>query len=108
MRVRYDKLVRDRIPEIIAEHGRACETRVLDAEEYRKALLAKLVEEAEEAAADDGELAKELGDVLEVVDAVVAAYGLDRGALEALRAKRRASRGGFEDRIMLVWGEAEE
>ena len=46
MRVDYDKLVRDRIPEIIGSRGDRAVTRVLDDAGYRSALLAKLVEEA--------------------------------------------------------------
>lgn len=43
------KLVRDRIPEIIKSEGRRPVARVLDEASYRQALLAKLIEEAEEA-----------------------------------------------------------
>ena len=49
MRVDYNKLVRDRIPEIIGSRGDRAVTRVLDEAAYRDALLAKLVEEAQEA-----------------------------------------------------------
>ena len=46
MRVTYNKLVRDRIPEIIESDGHHAFTRILDGQDYRAALLAKLVEEA--------------------------------------------------------------
>jgi predicted house-cleaning noncanonical NTP pyrophosphatase (MazG superfamily) len=49
MRVTYNKLVRDRIPEIIEADGHHAFTRILDDQDYRAALLAKLVEEAREA-----------------------------------------------------------
>jgi predicted house-cleaning noncanonical NTP pyrophosphatase (MazG superfamily) len=49
MRVDYNKLVRDRIPEIIGSRGDRAGHPVLDAAGYRDALLAKLVEEAREA-----------------------------------------------------------
>ena len=49
MRVDYNKLVRDRIPEIIGSRGDHAVIRVLDEAAYRDALLAKLVEEAQEA-----------------------------------------------------------
>jgi predicted house-cleaning noncanonical NTP pyrophosphatase (MazG superfamily) len=64
MRVTYNKLIRDRIPEIIEADGLHTVTRILGDADYRPALLAKLVEEArkaEDAAAD--ELAGELADV---------------------------------------------
>jgi predicted house-cleaning noncanonical NTP pyrophosphatase (MazG superfamily) len=49
MPVVYRKLVRDRIPKIIQSEGRRPVTRVLDEGSYRQALLAKLIEEAQEA-----------------------------------------------------------
>jgi predicted house-cleaning noncanonical NTP pyrophosphatase (MazG superfamily) len=48
MRVTDNKLVRDRIPEIIESDGHNAFTRILDGQDYRAALLAKLVEEARE------------------------------------------------------------
>ena len=49
MRVTYNKLVRDRIPEMIEADGHHAVTRILDRPSYRAALLAKLSEEAREA-----------------------------------------------------------
>ena len=70
--MKYNKLVRDRIPEIIAEDGREPATRILDEDEYIAELERKLREECEEViAAGDGDTAEhrleELGDVLEVM-----------------------------------------
>jgi predicted house-cleaning noncanonical NTP pyrophosphatase (MazG superfamily) len=45
------KLVRDRIPETIQQDGRECATEMMSEAEYRQALLQKLLEEAQEAAA---------------------------------------------------------
>ena len=96
----HNKLVRDRIPEVIARTGRGCEVRVLDHEEFRAALRTKLREEIEEyAAAGD---AAELADVLEVVLALADAEGLGRDGLERLRAAKEAERGGFRERLFLV------
>ncbi|MBI5421870.1 nucleoside triphosphate pyrophosphohydrolase [Candidatus Peregrinibacteria bacterium] len=100
----YNKLVRDRIPEIIEAEGKKATVRVLDEVEYRKALLEKLVEEAQEAhvtRGDSNELAKEIGDVLEVVDALVSAFGLDRNGIEELKKNRREKRGGFKKKLFL-------
>lgn len=103
---RINKLVRDRIPEIIADEGRQCHTEIMPDDVYRHALLAKLIEEAQEAAdAEDNELAKELADLYEVIDAVIVAFGLDKDAVLAIQQKRRDERGGFEKRIQLVWME---
>ncbi len=74
MRVVYNKLVRDRIPQIIESDGRRAVTHLLDDGSYRAALLAKLLEEAGEASEASAEaLPGELADVLEVVLALAKA-----------------------------------
>jgi len=106
MRTEYHKLVRDRIPEIIRRHGRACETEILSDEAYRQALLEKLREEAQEAIAGGaGQLVTELADIYEVIDAIMAAFGIEREVVLAEQAKKRAQRGAFEERIRLLWAE---
>jgi predicted house-cleaning noncanonical NTP pyrophosphatase (MazG superfamily) len=106
MRVAYNKLIRDRIPEIITADGHHAVTRVLDEEHYRAALLAKLVEEAREAenAAADA-LPGELADVWEVLHALLSTLPLTWQELEALAAAKRGERGGFERRIYLEYTE---
>jgi len=106
MRNNYNKLVRDRIPDIIAAEGRQCGTEIMSDDEYRRALLAKLVEEAQEvAAADRDKLVKEIADLYEVIDALLIAFDLDREAVLAMQQKRHDERGGFEKRIKLLWTE---
>lgn len=58
MRIIHDKLVRDRIPEIMDRDGVRYEVGTLDPDAFREALLAKVVEEAEElrGAAGQGEV----------------------------------------------------
>lgn len=66
-RTTYNKLVRDRIPEIIRSKGAVPHIRALSPKEYRTALLKKLREEAAELAATGPEKQlDELVDVLEV------------------------------------------
>jgi 8-oxo-dGTP diphosphatase len=103
----YDKLVRDRIPEIIRSSGAECEVVRLDDEKYLQELLKKLVEEATEAleANDADHLLTELSDVQEVVDAILVFEGRTRGELDALRHSRRHERGGFDERLLLRWTE---
>ncbi|QHT59394.1 nucleoside triphosphate pyrophosphohydrolase [Paenibacillus lycopersici] len=101
----YNKLVRDLIPRIIASKGRTCRTRMLDEEAYRKELLAKLKEEADEyfAAERPEEALEELADMLEVMRALAAVHGATWEQLEAIGAKKTALRGGFRDhRVYLI------
>jgi predicted house-cleaning noncanonical NTP pyrophosphatase (MazG superfamily) len=106
VRITYEKLVRDRIPEIIRCAGSTCETVTLAEADYRQALRAKLVEEASEAAeADLDHLAVELADLYEVMDALMASYGLSAEAVRAEQERRREARGGFARRVRLCWAE---
>ena len=96
----YHKLVRDRIPEIIASSGRRCDIRILDDEAYLDALDQKLSEELAEY--QESKSMEELADLLEVIRAVIAARGSTYEQVEALRLEKAEKRGGFEKRILLV------
>lgn len=96
----YDKLVRDKIPEVIASRGGACSTRVADAEEYGRRLIEKLHEEVEEFTRDRNP--EELADILEVIKALCSHFGFDPREIEALRIKKEIERGGFEKRLVLL------
>ncbi len=99
----YNKLVRDRIPEIIRESGNECEVAILPEAEYRIALRIKLIEEAAEAAEASGDdLIAELADLYEVRDALMLSYGISENYILNAQAKRRENRGGFAQKIMLL------
>jgi predicted house-cleaning noncanonical NTP pyrophosphatase (MazG superfamily) len=100
----YKKLVRDKIPELIAEKGEHPMTRTLtDDTEYITELLAKLVEEASECAAtnDSEALTAELADLEEVILALISVTGIDPHEIEHVREHKHEERGGFEQRIFL-------
>ncbi len=97
--VTYNKLVRDKIPEIIRSRGADCEVEVLSPEEYLAALDRKLDEELAEYHADRN--LEELADLLEVIAAVAAARGATLAEIEAIRAEKARQRGGFEKRLFL-------
>lgn len=102
----YNKLVRDRIPEIIKAEGASLKTRILDDVEFRIELMKKLVEEAHEvvgASADKKELIKEIGDVFEVIDAIITAFELDKADIQKVKEERQKSRGAFEEKIFLEY-----
>jgi predicted house-cleaning noncanonical NTP pyrophosphatase (MazG superfamily) len=109
MRVTYNKLVRDRIPEIIQAHGDRAVTHILDGESYRTALLAKLMEEAREAQdASADELPEELADVLEVLRALTSSLGMTWEQILALTTDKCTERGAFEERLFLEFVEQAE
>ena len=95
----YNKLVRDKIPEIIEADGKTCKTRILSDEEYIAALEAKLNEEVAEYQSDKN--LEEMADVLEVLRAICLARGYSLEELEAVRANKVEERGGFVKKIFL-------
>lgn len=103
----YNKLVRDKVPEIMRADGEEPKTRTLSEDEYRKLVRLKLLEEAGETrvAASRDELVKELGDVMEVLEAIAVAEGVSWQDVLDLKSKRRVERGGFGGRVYLVSGE---
>ncbi|MGI5202248.1 hypothetical protein ACQEU6_11810 [Spirillospora sp. CA-108201] len=96
---RSEKLVRDRIPEIIRDAGRAPETRTATGEEHPALLRNKLYEEAGEYVATNDPA--ELADLLEVLHALAALHGLTPEQLEEQRAAKAAERGAFSKRFVL-------
>jgi predicted house-cleaning noncanonical NTP pyrophosphatase (MazG superfamily) len=95
-----NKLVRDKIPDIIARRGDRPVTRILEADAYRRELRRKLEEEVAEFG-ESGQV-EELVDILEVVYALAAAEGATQLELEEMRGRKRSERGGFDRRILLI------
>ncbi|WP_226617766.1 nucleoside triphosphate pyrophosphohydrolase [Cytobacillus firmus] len=100
----YNKLVRDRIPEIIDKTGKKYSTRVLDKTEYIKELKKKSFEELEEYtnAENDEEALVELADLLEIIHALAETHGASIEKVEELRKQKAEERGGFKDKIFLI------
>ena len=95
----YNKLVRDRIPEIVAADGKVAKTRVLELPEYEQALGEKLGEELDEYR-KIGDTA-ELADMVDVILALAAVGGLDESAFYELVLLKRSRQGSFKDRLFL-------
>ncbi len=95
----HNKLVRDKIPEIIDASGKTCITEVLSQDAYIQALDAKLNEELAEY--QQSKSLEELADLLEVMGAVVKARGYTWDELTRIRKEKRAQRGAFDQRIYL-------
>lgn len=95
----YNKLVRDKIPEIILADKGTPITRTLDDGEYLQELVKKLKEETAEFEADNN--LEELADILEVLNALTVAIGKTSKELEVVRAQKAKTRGAFERRLFL-------
>ncbi|MBQ7364710.1 MAG: nucleoside triphosphate pyrophosphohydrolase [Clostridia bacterium] len=96
----YHKLVRDKIPEIIAASGKTATVQVLSEEDYQKAVDQKLSEELAEYY--ESASLEELADLLEVIYAAAVARGYTVAELHALREKKAAQRGGFSKKLLLT------
>lgn len=95
----YNKLVRDKIPDIIRADGKRLKSRVLDDAEHLEALIKKLEEEVAELA--EARNTEELADVYEVLMALAGALKIEPGELEKVRRDKAAERGGFQQKIFL-------
>ena len=99
----YNKLVRDKIPQIIKNNGQNPVTRILEDDEYLACLEEKLNEEVQEFHTDKN--LEELADILEVVYALTEATGhTQQQLLDACDSKRQA-RGGFRNKVFLIANE---
>lgn len=94
----YNKLVRDKIPEILDQKGVSYEKRIANDEEYRIELIKKLGEEAQEFIESGGSI-EELADVLEVIESLKTLPEYED--VEQIRLEKQAQRGGFGGRIIL-------
>lgn len=104
MKIEYNKLIRDRIPQIIEESGLQYQTEILTEEKYRYALFAKLIEEAQEVAtAPPDSLAAELADLYEVIDTILEVHQFTEAEVRQQQTQKRNDRGGFKQRLNLLW-----
>jgi predicted house-cleaning noncanonical NTP pyrophosphatase (MazG superfamily) len=100
----YNKLVRDKIPNIIEKTSKKFSTEILTHEDYIKYLKEKGYEELGEYcdAETDDEAVEELADLLEVIHALAKHHGSSIQEVEAARADKVRKRGGFEKKIFLI------
>jgi predicted house-cleaning noncanonical NTP pyrophosphatase (MazG superfamily) len=102
----YPKLIRDNIPQIIADNdSRKADTRVLsDDEEFLAFLFKKVLEEAEELvkSTTDLNLVEEIADVYEVIDTILKLKGVTPEEVLGVQEEKRMKRGGFEERLVML------
>lgn len=100
--MKYNKLVRDNIPDIILSNGEKPITRILNDEEYINELERKLLEEYNEVLASSGsDRIEELADMLEVISSLARIEGKTLDDVNKVATLKRQKRGSFDKRIYL-------
>jgi predicted house-cleaning noncanonical NTP pyrophosphatase (MazG superfamily) len=99
-RLSQQKLVRDRIPDIIRASGQMAVTRALEGRELTERLLDKLVEEHAELLASQS--LDEVADMVEVLFALARQLGHSEEAVMVRREAKRRERGGFDRALYLT------
>lgn len=99
----FNKLVRDKIPEILMKNGCEPEVEILSDDAYVEALSQKLLEEANEVISAEDKVNKieEIADVLEVIYAIMGTLEVTSEDVENVRLQKKEKRGGFNSKILL-------
>ena len=95
--IKYEKAVRDKIPEIIKSSGKNCNVKKLDDSEFLIQLEKKLLEELNEY--QESKDVEELADVLEVIYRISELKGVN---LDNIRQEKVEKRGGFANNLFLI------
>ena len=95
----YNKLVRDKIIDIIESEGRKTSYKILDNEEYRNELNKKLQEEVNEYIEDNN--IEELADIVEVIYGILNSMDVSIEDFEKIRISKQEKRGAFNKKIFL-------
>lgn len=100
----YNKLVRDKIPEIIEADGVKAELEIVSEEEAIKLLKEKLLEEGQELieAKEIEDIKTEMSDILEIIHSLAEEMDISMKELEKTRVERAEKRGRFKKRIFLI------
>ena len=96
---KYDKLVRDLIPEIISNTGKKCDFEVVHNNEWTYRLEEKLKEEVNEYIEDKN--IEELADIMEVLFGLAENLGYTEEELINTRNEKLKERGGFKNGVVL-------
>ena len=97
---KFNKAIRDKIPEIIQKDGHTCNIQTLSDEKFLVEIEKKLSVEVAEYQNDKNP--EELADILEVIYAIAQLKGISKEELEKIRIKKLQDRGGFEKNLFLI------
>lgn len=100
----FNKLVRDKIPEIIEAKNEQVEFKILSDQEYLTEIKVKLLEECNEVinAKNKEEMLEELADLLEVMKALAKKDNYSLSDIEKVAKQKALKRGAFDEKIYLI------
>ena len=98
--IKYNKAIRDKIPEIIADSGKKHNLKQLDDESFLAELEKKLIEEINEYA--ESKDVEELADLLEVIYRISELRGINSDELDEIRKDKAGKRGKFDSNLFLI------
>jgi predicted house-cleaning noncanonical NTP pyrophosphatase (MazG superfamily) len=98
--IKYNKLIRDRIPEIIESSGKTAIVEKVQGEDLLDLLNKKLFEELKEY--EESNEVEELADLVEVVQAILDYKGVTIEDFNKIREKKNESRGAFKEGLLLI------
>lgn len=104
-KIYYNKLCRDKIPNIIREKGFECEVRIVEDDEFKREIIRKVLEEATGVSNLRGpeNLVKELADLVITIEAVKKEFGITKDMLKDAVAKSLSEKGGYDAHNYLSW-----
>lgn len=104
MKKTYNKLIRDKIPEIIIADGETPKTRILNKKEFQKELIKKILEEAQElqSAQNKDEILNEIVDLQELLDWLTKEHRVSQAKICRLQAAKNKKRGSFKKKLFLI------
>ena len=100
MKVEYNKIVRDKIPQIIRDSGRTCEYKILGESEVKEALKEKLLEKAQIFLKRPSE--DELSDIYELLDAIVETFEYEPLHIDYLKIQNKENKGTYSEKVFLI------
>lgn len=110
----FDKIVRDNVPKIIAEHERKYTIRNVNDYEAIGYLIKKIHEETDEVenawklGEGEGKIIEELGDVLECVRGIASKMSIPIDRVDWNRENKAIKVGRYDENIILIYCEGDK
>lgn len=104
-KIYYNKLCRDKIPQIIKDKGFECEVRVADHDEYKREIVRKVYEEASGVTNHDGHehMVSEMADLLITLEALKREFEISEQEVANAVQKSLSEKGAYNERYYLSW-----